>query len=182
MALERKVLLLNASYEPLGLVSMPRAVRLVWNQTAEIVELDEGRVLRSVNYIFLCPAVIRLFNYLDVRKRRAGISGLRTKIFIRDRYRCQYCGTRGTSAELTLDHILPKSRGGRSSPENLCASCQECNQRKGDRTPDEARMPLLSNPSALMYDLERAALNQAALARPEWRKYLGLDENWETVA
>jgi len=71
---------------------------------------------------------------------------------------------------------VPRSRGGESAPENLCAACFPCNQRKGDRTPEEARMPLLSNPSAFYYGLEKAALYSAAETRPEWRKYLCLAE------
>jgi 5-methylcytosine-specific restriction endonuclease McrA len=95
---------------------------------------------------------------------------------MRDKMRCQYCGSRGNAFDLTLDHIVPRSRGGSSTPENLCAACMACNQRKGDRTPDEARMPLLATPSALRYGLERAVLNHYSLTRPEWRPFLFLDE------
>ncbi len=182
MQLQRKVLLLNASYEPLGTVTLPRAVRLVWNKAAIVVEFDGDRVLRSVRHTFPCPSVVRLSEYINVRKRRAASGSLRMKIYIRDRFRCQYCGEKGTASDLTLDHILPRSRGGRSVPENLCTSCVPCNQRKGDRTPAEARMPLLSNPSALWFDLDTAVLQHAAEARPEWRKYLFLDELTEGVA
>lgn len=79
-------------------------------------------------------------------------------------------------SHMTIDHIIPRSRGGRTVPENLCAACFACNQRKGNRTPEEARMPLLSNPSALTYGIERPALCQAAESRPEWHKYLFLDD------
>ncbi|MBX7223191.1 MAG: HNH endonuclease [Blastocatellia bacterium] len=183
MFTNRKVLLLNASYEPLGTVTIPRAVRLVWTHTAEMIELDGDRVLRSIHHSFPCPSVIRLRQYIDVRKRRYAAGGLRFKIFLRDRNRCQYCGLRGTASEFTLDHILPKSRGGQSTPENLCTACIPCNQRKGDRTPDEARMPLLSNPSALWHDLDKMVLRNVAEARPEWRPYLFLgDEAKEEVA
>ena len=175
--LTRKVLLLNASFEPLGIVTVPRAVRLVWKGTAESVEPDGDRVLRSQRFVFPCPAVIRLVAYVDVRKRRYGSGGMRTKVFMRDRYRCQYCGVRGSAFELSLDHILPRSRGGRTTPENLCVACKSCNSRKGDRTPAEARMPLMTEPSALMYDLDLAAIRHAAIERPEWRKYVyGADE------
>src|SRR5258706_11144798 len=176
MALTRKVLLLNASYEALGIVSIPRAVRLVWKQSAEVVEMDGDRVLRSQHFVFPAPSVIRLIEYIDIRGRQGRSSTKRSRILMRDRHRCQYCGTRGNGFELTIDHILPRSRGGRTTPDNLCAACFACNQRKGDRTPDEARMPLLSNPSALHYGLERAALYHSAESRPEWRKYLFLPE------
>jgi 5-methylcytosine-specific restriction endonuclease McrA len=128
-------------------------------------------VLRSQRASYPCPSVIRLVTYVDLRKRR-GAGNIRTKILMRDGYRCQYCSARGTAAELTIDHILPRSRGGRTTPENLAASCRACNNRKGDRTPAEARMPLRANPAALMYDLDHAAIRHAAEARPEWRKYV----------
>ena len=179
--MNRKVLLLNASYEPLGLIGIARAARLVWKQAAEVIELDGDRVLRSARFAFPAPSVVRLVQYIDVRGRRRSVTR-RAAILARDRFRCQYCGTRGTAFDLTLDHIVPRSRGGRSIAENLCAACQSCNQRKGDRTPDEARMPLLANPSALRYGIERVAMQHAAQSRPEWRKYLFLDDAHESVA
>src|ERR1051325_10682834 len=104
--LSRRVLLLNASYEPLGIVSIPRAVRLIWKSSAEVVELDGDAVLRSQRFEFPVPSVIRLIVYVDIRKRRTSVASLRTKILMRDRYRCQYCGLRGTPLELTLAHIV----------------------------------------------------------------------------
>ncbi|GAC1400659.1 MAG: HNH endonuclease [Pyrinomonadaceae bacterium] len=182
MILARKVLLLNASFEALGTVDVARAVRLVWKGTAETIERDGERVLRSQHFTFPVPSVIRLVEYVDVRKRRNASGGMRLRVLMRDKFRCQYCGTRGTAFELTLDHILPRSRHGRTEPENLCAACKPCNQRKGDRTPDEARMPLLTTPSALRYGLDRAALLHFAQSRPEWRPYLFLGEAHENVA
>ncbi|HEX7997659.1 MAG TPA: HNH endonuclease [Pyrinomonadaceae bacterium] len=182
MVLSRKVLLLNASYEPLGTIDVPRAVRLVWKQAAQAVEIDATRVLRSQHFVFEVPSVVRLVEYIDVRKRRRDAGKQRIRIMARDKMRCQYCGTKGTQFELTLDHIIPRSRGGHSDPENLCAACKLCNQRKGDRTPDEARMPLLATPSALRYGLDKAMLRHYASSRPEWRPYLFLDREEEAVA
>jgi 5-methylcytosine-specific restriction endonuclease McrA len=181
MLTSRKVLLLNASYEALGIVGIPRAVRLVWKGAAEVIELDGERVLRSPRFVFPAPSVIRLLVYINASKRR-GLGNHRTRILIRDRFRCQYCGLRGTASRLTLDHIRPRSRGGRTVPENLCAACLACNQRKGDRTPEEARMPLLSNPSALCYALEKGVLRFASRSRPEWRKYLCVKEEMAEIA
>lgn len=171
----RKVLLLNASYEPLGTISVPRAVRLVWKGSAAIVEPDGDRVLRSPSFQFPQPSVVRLVEYIDIRGRQRKSSSNRARILARDQYRCQYCGVRGTAFDLTMDHILPVSRGGVTSPENLAAACRECNQRKGNRTPEEARMPLLKNPAALVYGIDRQILVHEARTRPEWRKYLFLD-------
>lgn len=174
MSLGRKVLLLNATYEPLSVVTAPKALTLVWRQVAEVLELDKGNILRSPRFVFDVPSVIRLTHYIDIRSRQNRVTN-RHRILSRDHYRCQYCGLKGTVFDLTLDHILPRSRGGRTLAENLVTACKDCNNRKGNRTPEEARMPLLTNPSALYYGLERLALQRAADARPEWRKYLFLD-------
>ncbi len=179
MVSSRKILLLNASYEPLSLVTAPKALALVWRKVAEVIEQDRGRFIRTTRFEFELPSVIRLTHYIDIRQRQNRVTN-RHRIFARDRYRCQYCGRRGTAFDLTLDHILPRSRGGRTLAENLVTACRACNNRKGDRTPEEARMPLLTNPAALYYGLERAALREAAMARPEWRKYLFLEPAEET--
>jgi len=176
MLLNRKVLLLNASYEPLSLVTAPKALTLVWRRVAEVLEPDRGRFVRTTRFEFELPSVIRLTQYIPIRQRQNRVTN-RHRIFARDRYRCQYCGRRGTAFDLTLDHILPKSRGGRTVADNLVTACRACNNRKGDRTPEEARMPLLTNPAALFYGLERVALQQASQARPEWRKYLFLENH-----
>jgi 5-methylcytosine-specific restriction endonuclease McrA len=176
MILKRKVLLLNASYEALGVVDAPRAVRLIWKGAAAAVEYEGGGVLRSQHYVFIVPSIIRLVAYVDVRRRRAQSSKQRIRILARDKMRCQYCGAKGNVFDLTLDHIVPRARGGHSEPDNLCAACKPCNQRKGDRTPDEARMPLLASPSALRYGLDKAMLRHYAAQHPEWRPYLFLAE------
>ena len=176
MVLKRKVLLLNASNEALGMVDAPRAVRLIGKGAAAPVEYEGGGVLRSQHYVFIVPSIIRLVAYVDVRRRRAESGKQRVRILARDKMRCQYCGVKSNIFDLTLDHIVPRSRGGQSEPENLCAACKPCNQRKGDRTPDEARMPLLASPSALRYGLDKAMLRHYAAQRPEWRPYLFLAE------
>jgi len=181
VVLSRRVLLLNASFEALGTVNVPRAVRLVWKGAAEVIEKDGARVLRSQHFTFEVPSVVRLVSYVDVRKRRNASGKQRLRILARDKMRCQYCGVKGTQFELTLDHILPRSRGGRDEAENLCAACKPCNQRKGMRTPDEARMPLLATPSALRYGLDKAMLRHHAASRPEWRPYLFLAEEAEVA-
>jgi 5-methylcytosine-specific restriction endonuclease McrA len=174
--LTEKVLLLNASYQPEGVIDVVRAFLLVWKGSAQTVEIDPHRVLRSQHSTHEVPSVIRLVHYVDVRKRRRESGKQRFRIFVRDGFRCQYCAKRLVPAQLTLDHIMPRSRGGTDDPENLAASCIPCNQRKGNRTPDEARMPLLATPSALRYGLDRAMLSHYAQTRTEWRPYLCLDK------
>jgi len=175
MALDGRVLLLNQTYEPLGTVSVARAVIMVFKNTVTVEELDGNRVLRSARAEFPVPSVIRRRIYINVRRRREASSMKRLRIYMRDKYRCQYCGEKKPVGELTLDHILPRSRGGDNSPVNVVTACVSCNNRKGDRTPAEARMPLLTSQSALRVKLERVVLCHYAEARVEWRKYLFMD-------
>lgn len=175
MALDGRVLLLNQTYEPLGTVSVARAVIMVFKNTVTVEELDRDRVLRSARAEFPVPSVIRRRIYINVRRRREASSMKRLRIYMRDKYRCQYCGEKKPVGELTLDHILPRSRGGDNSPVNVVTACVSCNNRKGDRTPAEARMPLLTSQSALRVKLERVVLCHYAEARVEWRKYLFMD-------
>jgi 5-methylcytosine-specific restriction endonuclease McrA len=175
MALDGRVLLLNQTYEPLGTVSVARAVIMVFKNTVSVEELDGNRVLRSARAEFPVPSVIRRRIYINVRRRREASSMKRLRIYMRDKFRCQYCGDKKPAGELTLDHILPRSRGGDNSPVNVVTACVACNNRKGDRTPAEARMPLLTSQSALRVKLERVVLCHYAEARVEWRKYLFMD-------
>jgi 5-methylcytosine-specific restriction endonuclease McrA len=175
MALDGRVLLLNQTYEPLGTVSVARAVIMTIKETVTVEELDGGRVLRSARAAFPIPSVIRRRSYINVRQRREASGMKRTRIYMRDKFRCQYCGVKKTASELTLDHILPRSCGGDNSPMNVVTACVACNNRKGNRTPSEARMPLLTSQSALRVKLERVVLCHYAEARAEWRKYLFMD-------
>ena len=136
-----QVLVLNASYEPLNVCTLRRAHVLVFKGKAEVIE-DLERPLRSATSTFPWPHVIRLLQYVRVpRSLRRKIS--RRVLFARDGWRCQYCGSVG---KLTLDHVVPRSRGGDSVWENVVASCAPCNMRKGDRLPEEVRMHLLAAP------------------------------------
>ena len=154
MALDGRVLLLNQTYEPLGTVNVARAVIMVFKNTVTVEEFDGDRVLRSARAEFPVPSVIRRRIYINIRRRREASSMKRLRIYMRDKFRCQYCGEKKPAGELTLDHILPRSRGGDNSPVNVVTACVACNNRKGDRTPAEARMPLLTSQSALRVKLE----------------------------
>jgi 5-methylcytosine-specific restriction endonuclease McrA len=174
--LNGRVLLLNFSYEPLGTVGVARAVCLVIRGVVFVEEFDGVRVLRSARAEFQVPSVIRLRRYVNVRRRRQTPSMKRLRIFLRDQFRCQYCGQKRLARELTLDHITPRSKQGRSTPTNLVTACVSCNTRKGSRTPEEARMPLLTSQKALEVGLEHVLLCYYAESRPEWRKYLLVED------
>jgi len=132
----QSALVLNASYEPLSVVSSRRATCLVLSEKAEVLEAD-GHVFRSEKIVFPSPSVIRLRYMVKVPfVRRAALS--RRAIFARDDHRCQYCGDRADS----IDHVMPRSRGGQHTWENVAAACRPCNLVKRDRTPEEAGMRL----------------------------------------
>ena len=175
MALDGRVLLLNQTYEPLGTVSVARAVIMTFKNTVYVEELDGDRVLHSARESFPVPSVIRRRTYINVRRRREASGMKRLRIYMRDKFRCQYCGDKKPASELTPDYILPRSRGGDNSPVNIVTACVPCNNRKSDRTPAEARMPLLTSQTALRVKLERVVLCHYAEARAEWRKYLFMD-------
>jgi 5-methylcytosine-specific restriction endonuclease McrA len=147
-------LALNASYEPLRLISMTRAVRLVLDQKAEIVEHDSEKVVRSERITMPRPTVIRLKRFIYVPRRlRRQVSN--TWLFARDDYTCQYCGRKradlgkynGKMEGLEREHVIPKSKGGADTWENVTTACTACNSKKANKTPKEAKMKLRSVPS-----------------------------------
>lgn len=137
-------LVLTQQYLPHKVVTWERAVTLVFGGKAEVVETYDEEI-RSVSITIKMPSVIRLLR--AVRGARRAVKFSRLNILTRDGFRCQYCGRRFEMRELTYDHVLPRSRGGRTTWENVVASCAPCNAKKGDRTPEEARMALRQRPA-----------------------------------
>lgn len=142
-------LALNASFEPLTILSTRRALRLVIDRKAEALEVDEARPYRSENLEYPTPVVIRLVRYVHVPRRfRRQVTN--TFLFARDGYRCQYCGRHrrdlGYRESLTRDHVVPISRGGDNGWKNVVTACSRCNLHKGDRLPDEIGFSLLAPP------------------------------------
>ncbi|WP_138993053.1 HNH endonuclease [Larkinella sp. C7] len=137
----RKVLVLNQDYSALGICSVPKAFLLVYLNKAELVAKSQGFVLRTVDVEYPSPTVIRLHRYIHLPYK--GVMLNRQNIFKRDGNRCQYCGK---LEDLTLDHVLPKSRGGKTNWDNLITACKRCNSQKGDLTPEEAGMKLYQKP------------------------------------
>jgi 5-methylcytosine-specific restriction endonuclease McrA len=132
-----RVLVLNASYEPINVCTIRRATVLVLKDRAEVLEKGEG-ALHSERLELERPCVIRLVRYVriprDVHRRKI----TRKAVLARDSYTCQYCGREASG--LTVDHVIPRSRGGQSVWENIVASCAPCNRKKGNRMPREAQM------------------------------------------
>ncbi len=139
-----QVLLLNITYEPLRIINWKKAITLLCLGKVEVIE-EYGRDIHSVSFTIKLPSVVRLLNL--VRKPKSPVKFSRQNIYLRDKYRCQYCGLQHPTEELTYDHILPKSRGGRTEWENIVTCCVDCNRQKGGRTPGEARMNLVRKPT-----------------------------------
>ncbi len=138
------VIVINASYEFLGLVSWQRAMGLLFSGKVEVIK-ESNRIVKTVTRTFHVPAVIRLVKFIrQIYKREVPFS--RKNILVRDGYKCQYCGDDFNSGDLTVDHIIPKVQGGNNDWTNVVACCRSCNIRKGGRTPRQAGMQLVRKP------------------------------------
>lgn len=138
-----QTLLLNQGFEPIKVISWQRAITLLFLGKVEVLE-EYGRDIKSVNIIIKVPAVVRLLRAF--RRHARPVKFSRVNIYARDGYRCQYCGIKCTIDRLTYDHVVPRSRGGRTSWENIVSCCYACNARKANRTPAEAKMALRTTP------------------------------------
>jgi 5-methylcytosine-specific restriction endonuclease McrA len=150
-----KVLVLNFDYTPLNVTSLQRGFVLVDRGKAEVVKSDETPIHTTYS-TFVRPLIIRLLKYINFRGR--GFKVNRRGVFRRDKFECVYCGS---PKELTIDHVLPRSRGGKNSWTNLVTCCQKCNLKKGNKTPEEARMLLRIKPSEPSYVSESATISDA---------------------
>ncbi len=162
------VLVLNASYEPLNIVSVKRAVVLLLKEKAELVEAAQTKI-RAEHLQIDVPLVIRLVTFVPI-PRRLPLPLSRRTVLARDLYTCQYCGEQPGRTELTLDHVFPRSRGGATTWENVVTACGPCNRRKGNRTPDEANMKLMSAPGRPRF-VAVVMLGEAS-GHEVWSKYL----------
>jgi 5-methylcytosine-specific restriction endonuclease McrA len=163
------VLVLNASYEPINVCAARRAIVLVLKGVA-MTEEENGHYLHSARLAMRLPSVIRLLEYRRIPHQTRALS--RKNLLLRDRNSCQYCGEMLPSSELTLDHVVPRSRGGLSTWENLVACCHACNRCKGDRLLAEAGMKLLREPRAFNLHTSRHIMRLIGRSDAKWRKYL----------
>ena len=162
------VLVLNQSYEPLNICRVRRAVVLLYQSKAEMLENGSG-FIHSASCEFPVPSVIRLASMIK-RPYHVGRKLTRLEVFKRDQYTCQYCGKE--ARQLTLDHVIPRYRGGEHTWENVVSACVPCNRRKAGRTPQEAGMRLIRQPAR---PRDRGLFYIPAYyshPRSEWQKYL----------
>ncbi len=166
--MQSDVLVLNFTYEALNVTTIQRAVKLLFAGKAEAVH-NHQRVLCSTSFEMRMPSIIRMLYYIKRPKQRVALT--KKNVLIRDDYTCQYCGARGERM-MTVDHVIPKSRGGSSTWENLVCSCMRCNNRKNNRTPQESNLSLLRKPRQPKYipwiQIKRNTLPD------EWGKFLFL--------
>ena len=167
--LRNPVLVLNASYEPIHVCVVRRALVLVLKGVASAEEQSASQV-HSASQAVAVPSVIRLLEYRRIPRQTRSLS--RKNILLRDRHTCQYCSQIFSPIELTLDHVIPRSRGGKSSWENLVTCCRRCNNCKGDRLPEEANMLLQRRPRPFSLHTSRSLMRQLGSYQETWRKYL----------
>ncbi len=161
-----RTLVLDMGYQPINTVPFTRALTYVAKGKVDVLENYE----RSIHPDWQMPAVVRLTHWIHPHKYRIKFS--RQSVIARDKWRCQYCGCRKSASELTFDHVVPKSRGGRTEWENIVMACVDCNATKADRTPAEAGMRLRSKPVRPTWlPTFNMTLQQIQSVPIEWRDY-----------
>lgn len=168
LLLDNNVLVLNQNYEPLSVCSVRRAMLLIMRGKAEAVEKLEA-VVRSVSQEFAVPSVVRLERYINAPRRRVVLS--KRNVFKRDRNQCQYCGRH--DGKLTIDHVVPRTKGGPSSWENMVCACADCNNKKGERRPEQVGMKLRrvpKRPNNVSF-----LRNLIGAGQQRWKPYLFID-------
>jgi 5-methylcytosine-specific restriction endonuclease McrA len=168
MGSRHRVLVLNADYQPVSTCTAERAFVLVYLHKAEAVHHDPGRCFRTVSGQHAYPSIIRLRQYVHTPFKRVSLN--RGNIFRRDGYACLYCGS---TKSLTIDHVIPRSQGGRDTWENLVTCCQRCNTFKGNRTPDQAGLTMRHKPYRPSFIMFLADFSRKV--DDAWRPYLMLN-------
>lgn len=167
-------LVLNASFEPLHIVTWQKALQLLFQGKVEVIEESDHEV-RTVRLTIRVPAVLRLLSYVPLTRKKQLVRFSRANIFLRDQNTCQYCGQIFNKTQLTLDHVVPVVQGGRKGWENIVTACKPCNQKKGGRTPVQAGMRLIRKPKQPNW-LPTLTLQLSTARTPErWKIYLKLD-------
>ncbi len=166
--INRRVLVLNQNYEPIMVTGVKRAINLYFNEKIEVIEKYKES-LHSPSITIPMPSVIRLKDYIRFKKR--GIMISRKNIMKRDNYTCQYCGKKGV--QMTIDHLVPKQRGGLDTWENLVAACMPCNSKKQNQTLKDCNMKLIRRPRkpSIIIFLQKFVSNK----QQNWKPYLFMD-------
>ncbi|MDH4163086.1 MAG: HNH endonuclease [Nitrospirota bacterium] len=166
-----RTLLLNSTFEPLKIISWQRAITLLTQGKVEVIDFHD-REIRGISVTFRLPSIMRLLKLVKIRRASKEVRFSRANIYQRDKFSCQYCGTRFSAEELTFDHVIPQVQGGAATWENIVTACLSCNNRKGGRTPSQAGMRLIRQPAKPKFIpvvTLRVGVKNAPLS---WRDYL----------
>ena len=189
--LQRPTLVLNRNWQAINVATVARALIMIWNESAKVVDPETYQLydwqdwskmvpagdepfVQAVHQRFRVPEVVALTDY--DRLPTAAVTFSRRNVFKRDRFTCQYCGKQPGGDELTIDHVVPRAQGGESSWKNCVLACLECNARKADRTPDQARMRLRSEPVRPAW---KPVYSAHAARMESWSKFIS-DVYWDT--
>lgn len=165
-------MVLNSSYEPVKIVNWQKAILLWFTNKVEVLEFHKIEV-HSAQDIFKLPSVLRLRRYVH-KQHHDGIRFCRENIYLRDEYACQYCGERLPYKKLTIDHVLPVSRKGENTWKNVVTACSPCNNKKANKTPQEAKMPLSCKPVKPKHLPNRVLDKHQTILPDTWGPYLPL--------
>ena len=164
-----RTLVLSQGYEPIKVIPWQRAITLLFLGKVEVLE-EYGENIRSVSLVIKVPAVVRLLRAF--RRHAKPVKFSRVNIYARDNYKCQYCGKKASMHELTYDHVVPRSQGGRTEWTNIVTCCYECNRKKGGRTPQQAGMHLRTQPAQPNW-VPAVVIRISTRSVPDaWRDYL----------
>lgn len=196
LILNEKVLVLDKNFRPIRITNVRGAIYLVFREAANVIDSDyniftlnewlrhsrhrtemrdiDFRVLRSVNNVFGIPSTIILKNYIQRKVRTPACTKM--NVFIRDMYECQYCGVKLPQGHATVDHIIPRSKGGALTWENAATSCRDCNNLKGSKTLLQCNMKLLKRPRPLSFDIKFFRYYAKRFRKAEWYMFLGIND------
>ena len=173
-----QTLVLNATYEPLRIISWQKAMTLLFQGKVEVIAVYD-REIRGVTVRVKLPSVLRLLRHVRMKRPFADVPFSRANVYARDGQRCQYCARRLAPSQLSFDHVVPVARGGHKGWDNIVTCCIPCNRRKGDHTPEEVGFHLVRKPRR-PDALPSLTLSLGIRAAPaSWRDYLFWDVSWE---
>jgi 5-methylcytosine-specific restriction endonuclease McrA len=170
-----RCLLLSAGYEPVNFIGMERAITMWFKGKVDIIEEHPDKEYRSFSVTIKAPLVVRLIEAITGHRNKV-VKLTRKNIVTRDDYRCQYCAGSFVNSQLTIDHVIPKSQGGKNNWENMVTACKPCNSKKDCKTPHQAKMTLIRKPSQPKFYIFNLKIkyNQAGLGEvvDVWKNYL----------
>lgn len=180
------VLVLNFGYQPIAVVNWQDALTMIFNNRAEVVQYHEDRIVRSASSEWMVPSIIRFLKRASSKFFSRSVRFTRKNVWLRDGGCCQYCACAVKVSDFTYDHVLPVSKGGKTTWENIVVACVSCNQKKQDKTPEQARMRLRSKPIKPKSLPKEKGVTASGLSWREqmpidWRSYFVSEGYWNEI-